>query len=47
MAGRISKQTQAELLVALSGRYGSSSKTDKGRILDEFVAVSGGYTMRQ
>ena len=41
MAGRISKQTQAELLAALSGRYQSSAKTDKGRILDEFVAVSG------
>ena len=41
MAGRISKQTQAELLAALSGRYESSSKTDKGRILDEYVAVSG------
>ena len=41
MASGISKQTKAELLVALSSRYGGSSKTGKGRILDEFVAVSG------
>ena len=41
MASGISKQTKAELLAALTRRYGSSSKMGKGRILDEFVAVSG------
>ena len=41
MASGISKQTKAELLAALSNRYGGSSKKGKGRILDEFVAVSG------
>ena len=41
MAGGISKQTKAELLAALRSRYGGSSKKGKGRILDEFVAVSG------
>ena len=41
MAGGISKETKAELLAALRRRYGGSSKKEKGRILDEFVAVSG------
>ena len=41
MAVRISKETKAELLSALRCRYGVSSKKEKGRILDEFVAVSG------
>jgi hypothetical protein len=41
MASGISKQTRAELLGALRSRYSDSSKRDKGRILDEFVAVSG------
>ena len=41
MAGGISKQTRAELTAALSSRYGVSSKSEKGRMLDEFVAVSG------
>jgi hypothetical protein len=41
MARRISKQTKAEPIVALSKRYRNSSKKGKGRILDEFVAVSG------
>ena len=30
-----------ELLVALGDRYRSSSKKDKSRILDEFIAVTG------
>jgi hypothetical protein len=29
------------LVVALAGRYASSSRKHRGRILDEFVAVSG------
>ena len=41
MARKISKDAMDELLVALKGRYERSSKKDKGRILDEFVAVSG------
>jgi hypothetical protein len=41
MACKISKQTQTELVIALSGRYQRASKRDKGHILDEFVAVSG------
>jgi hypothetical protein len=41
MASRISKQTKAELVVALRRRYEESSRQAKGRILDEFVAVSG------
>jgi hypothetical protein len=41
MAGGIRKQTKAELLAALRRRYGGSSKKGKGRILNEFVAVTG------
>ena len=33
--------TRDELVVALAGRYASSSRKDRGRILDEFVALSG------
>ncbi len=39
--GHISMATRDELVVALAGRYGSSSRQHRGRILDEFVAVSG------
>jgi hypothetical protein len=39
--GRISMATRDELVAALSGRYGSSTRKDRGRILDEFTAVSG------
>jgi hypothetical protein len=39
--GQISMATRNELVVALPGRYASSSRKDRGRILDEFVAVSG------
>jgi len=39
--GHISMATRDELVVALAGRYGASSRADRGRILDEFVAVSG------
>jgi len=41
MARGISKDAMDELLVVLKGRYGRLSRKDKGRILDEFVAVSG------
>src|SRR6195952_3447221 len=39
--GQISMATRDELVVALAGRYASSSRTDRGRILDEFTALSG------
>lgn len=38
---KISRLTKKELLEALKGRYGSSTKKEKSRILDEFTAVSG------
>ena len=41
MGKEISMHTKRELLLALRSRYQESSKTGKGRILDEFVAVSG------
>jgi hypothetical protein len=39
--GQISMATRDELVVALAGRYASSRRKERGRILDEFVAVSG------
>ena len=33
--------TRDELVVAMAGRYGSSNRKERGRILDEFVAVTG------
>jgi len=39
--GRISMATRDDLVVALAGRYTSSSRKERGRILDEFAAVSG------
>jgi hypothetical protein len=39
--GQISMATRDELVVALAERYASSSRKHRGRILDEFVAVSG------
>lgn len=39
--GRISMATRHELLAALVGRYAASSREQRGRILDEFTAVSG------
>jgi hypothetical protein len=39
--GRISMSTRDDLVVALSGRYASSSRQEQGRILDEFTALSG------
>jgi hypothetical protein len=38
--GRISMATRNELLAALAGRYATSSREERGRILDEFTAVS-------
>jgi hypothetical protein len=39
--GHISMAVRGELVVALAGRYASSSRDERGRILDEFVTVSG------
>ena len=39
--GQISMTTRDELVVALAGRYAASSRKERGRILDEFAAVSG------
>jgi hypothetical protein len=40
-AEKISKQTRAELLDLLRQRYRRAAKQDKGKILDQFVAVAG------
>lgn len=40
MAGGISTQARTELLGALRERYRSATRAEKGRILDEFVAVA-------
>ena len=34
-------ETRAELIAAVGSRYRASSREEKARILDEFVAVSG------
>ena len=39
--GQISMATRDELVVALAGRYATSNRKERGRILDEFTAVSG------
>jgi hypothetical protein len=39
--GRISMAARDELVVALAARYASSSRKERGQILDEFAAVSG------
>ena len=42
MAGKkLSRAVRKELLAALRGRYVRSSKSEKGAILNEFVALSG------
>ena len=41
MGKRISSQTRKELLKAIRRRYCESSKMEKTRILDEFVALTG------
>ena len=41
MSGGISKTAKREFLETLRDRYRSSSKKDKSRILDEFIAVTG------
>lgn len=39
--GRISMATRDELVVALAARYQLSNRDERGRILDEFTAISG------
>src|SRR5436305_1558360 len=41
MSTKISKPTKRELLEAFHERYRTSSKNEKTRILDEFVALAG------
>ena len=41
MGGGIGKMAKPELLATIRDRYRASSKKDKGRILDEFIAVTG------
>ena len=41
MGRRISMATRSELLHLLRPRYRSAARSEKGRILDEFVAISG------
>ena len=41
VGGGISKMAKQELLATIRDRYRSSSKKDKSRILDEFIAVTG------
>ena len=41
MVGGMSRMAKRELLASIQHRYQGSSKRDKGRILDEFIAVTG------
>ena len=41
MGGGISKMAKQELVAAIKDRYQQSSKKEKGRILDEFTAITG------
>jgi hypothetical protein len=38
---RVSMATRDELIAALAGRYSEAGRTERSRILDEFVAVTG------
>ena len=40
MGGGISKMAKQELAATIRDRYRQSSKKDKGRILDEFIAIT-------
>ena len=40
MVGEISTATRTEVLGAIRSRYRAASKTDKSRMLDEFVAMA-------
>ena len=37
----VSRKAHLELVRAVAARYGTATKAEKARILDEFVAISG------
>ena len=39
--GRVSMATKAELVAAIGDRYRAGARTERSKILDEFVAVTG------
>jgi hypothetical protein len=41
MVGRLSMTTRREVVAAIRQRYGCAAREEKGRILDELVAVAG------
>ena len=41
MGGCVSKMAKQELVATIRDRYQQASKKDKGRILDEFTAITG------
>ena len=41
MGGGISKMAKQEIVATIRERYQQSSKKEKGRILDEFTAITG------
>ena len=41
MVGSMSRMAKQELLATIRHRYRASSRKDKSRILDEFIAVTG------
>ncbi|MFH1149577.1 MAG: hypothetical protein V1748_03795 [Actinomycetota bacterium] len=43
MQKNISKESRRELTDAIWERYQKSSKTEKARILDEFISLTGYY----
>ena len=43
MAGGMSRMAKREMLASIQERYQGSSKRDKGRIIDEFIAVTGNH----
>ena len=46
MGGGVSKMAKQELVATIRDRYRHSSKKDKGRILDEFTAITGHHRKR-
>ena len=43
MGGGVSKMAEQQLVATIRDRYRQSSKKDKGRILDEFTAITGDH----
>ena len=46
MGGGVSRMAKQELVATIRDRYQESSKNEKGRILDEFIAVTGHHLFR-